>query len=473
MQTSSPLLAPVSDFDHVEVDLDLIRRLDRNGPRYTSYPTADRFVEAFNAQTYTSWLRDRNIGAISRPLSLYFHIPFCNTICYYCACNKVITKDRARSAKYVKYLIQEMAMHAQLLGNDRHVEQLHWGGGTPTFLPHDQIAELMQATREHFQLIDDGEYSIEIDPRKVDHETVALLGKQGFNRMSIGVQDFDHDVQVAVNRVQSEEETLGVMQAARDNGFKSISMDLIYGLPKQTLASFSQTLDKVIAAAPDRLSIYSYAHLPQLFKPQRRINVVELPTAQSKLDILKLAIGKLTDAGYVYIGMDHFAKPDDELAIAQRQGRLHRNFQGYSTHADCDLVAMGISAIGKIGPTYSQNFRTLDEYYDCLDRNELPIMRGIELTADDLLRRAIIQALMCHFEISIESLEVAYLVDFNRYFTAEIELLRDYEREGLLTLADGWLTVTPKGRLLIRTICMVFDKYLRHDQERQRYSKVI
>ena len=454
-------------------DEQVIRRFDVNGPRYTSYPTADRFVNSFGPEDYAKWLGRRTVGGVSKPLSLYMHIPFCNTICYYCACNKIITKDHGRTGKYVKYLIREMELQTAHLDNDRRVEQLHWGGGTPTFLADEQMRELMDATRKHFQLVDDGEYSIEIDPRKVSNETIALLAELGFNRMSLGVQDFDPQVQVAVNRIQPEEETLNVLHAARANGFKSISIDLIYGLPFQTLISFDQTLEKVIAANPDRISIYNYAHLPSLFKPQRRINEADLPDAQTRLDIMKLAIKKLTDVGYVYIGMDHFAKPNDELAVAQRQGRLHRNFQGYSTHADCDLIALGISAIGKVGPTYSQNVKTLDDYYDRIDRHTLPIMRGLELTADDLLRRTIIQALMCQFEISIESLEISYLIDFKTCFQEEIRLLREYEQEGMLTLDDQWLSVTSKGRLLIRTICMVFDKYLRAERERQRYSKVI
>ncbi len=457
----------------LEVDVDLIRRLDRNGPRYTSYPTADRFVEAFTPEVYQNWVAKRKIGGISRPLSLYIHIPFCNTLCFYCACNKVITKDRSKSADYVRYLIKEMEMQASLLGPDERVEQLHWGGGTPTFLSDDEMRALMAATRKHFKMVDNGEYSIEIDPRKVSDETIALLAELGFNRISVGVQDFDPLVQKAVNRIQSEDETLRVIRAARANGFKSVSIDLIYGLPKQTLAGFKATLDKVVAADPDRLSIYNYAHLPTIFKPQRRIHEEDLPAPQTKLEILSLAIKTLTEAGYVYIGMDHFAKPDDELAVAQRQGRLHRNFQGYSTHADCDLVALGVSAIGKIGPTYSQNFRDLENYYDALDRNVLPVMRGLELNADDLARRAIIQALMCHFEISKESFNIAYLFDFDKYFATELNELRGYEREGLLEISPQWITVTPKGRLLIRNICMVFDKYLRTKQEHARYSKVI
>jgi oxygen-independent coproporphyrinogen-3 oxidase len=455
------------------VDLELIRRLDKNGPRYTSYPTADRFVEAFNAETYSLWLAKREIGGIARPLSLYIHIPFCNTLCFYCACNKVITKDRSKSAEYVRYLIKEMQMQAKLLGERQVVEQLHFGGGTPTFLSDEEIRQVMAAIRENFKMVDDGEYSIEIDPRKVTDETIALLGAEGFNRISIGVQDFDDAVQRAVNRIQSEEETLGIIKAARANGFKSVSIDLIYGLPKQTLEGFGVTLDKVIAANPDRLSIYNYAHMPTLFKPQRRIHDEDLPSGQLKLDILSMAVSKLTGAGYVYIGMDHFAKPEDELAVAQRQSRLHRNFQGYSTHSDCDLIALGVSAIGKIGPTYSQNYRDLESYYDALERDQLPIMRGMELNADDLVRRAIIQDLMCHFELVKQTLNIAYLIDFDSYFETEMEELRDYEREGLLEMSDEGIRVTPKGRMLIRNICMVFDKYLRTRTEHARYSKVI
>lgn len=455
------------------VDLELIRRLDKNGPRYTSYPTADRFVETFNAESYRKWVAKREIGGIDRPLSLYIHIPFCNTLCFYCACNKVITKDRSKSAEYVRYLIKEMAMQAMLLGPDQVVEQLHFGGGTPTFLSDDEIKQVMTAIRQHFKLVKDGEYSIEIDPRKVSDETIALLGEVGFNRISIGVQDFDDEVQRAVNRIQSEEETLRVIHAARANGFKSVSIDLIYGLPKQTLEGFGVTLDKVIAANPDRLSIYNYAHMPTIFKPQRRIHEEDLPAPQIKLDILDMAVNKLTEAGYVYIGMDHFAKPQDELAVAQRQGKLHRNFQGYSTHSDCDLVALGLSAIGKIGPTYSQNYRELEDYYAALDRDVLPIMRGMELNDDDLVRRAIIQALMCHFVLAKESLNKAYRIDFDDYFAIEMKELREYEREGLLEISPQSVKVTPKGRMLIRNICMVFDKYLRTRQEHALYSKVI
>ncbi|MFZ5509203.1 MAG: oxygen-independent coproporphyrinogen III oxidase [Pseudomonadota bacterium] len=463
----------VTTFQDLIFDPQLIRRFDVSGPRYTSYPTADRFVEAFNADAYRLWLGKRTVGGISRPLSLYVHIPFCNTICYYCACNKIITKDHGRSAKYLKYLDKEIAMQAGFLEGSHDVIQLHWGGGTPTFLAHDEMRRLMGSITEHFRLLPNGEYSIEVDPRKVDRETVALLGELGFNRMSVGVQDFDPAVQRAVNRVQSIDETENVVRAARESGFKSVSMDLIYGLPKQNVMSFNRTLEEVIRISPDRLSIYNYAHLPGLFKPQRRINEAELPSAEAKLQILSLAIRKLTEAGYVYIGMDHFAKPDDELAVAQRQGRLHRNFQGYSTYADCDLMAFGVSAISKVGPTYCQNYRTLDEYYDRLDNGTLPVMRGIELTPDDLLRRSIIQALMCHFEVSIEGLEIAHVISFKDYFAAEIADLREMADAGLLKIDDKWISVLPRGRMLVRAIAMVFDRYLRADRERARYSKVI
>ncbi len=459
--------------DPLGVDAGLLRRLERSGPRYTSYPTADRFVEAFGPDAYRTWTAKRNIGGIIRPLSLYVHIPFCDSPCFYCACNKIITRDESIVENYLRYLEQEIAVQGELFRSDPDVVQLHWGGGTPTFLKHDELRQLMAVIRSHFRLAAEGEYSVEIDPRTADGETMAVLAELGFNRASFGVQDFDPVVQKAVNRVQTREETVCVIRAARHEGFKSVNIDLIYGLPHQNVVSFNETLDCVIAMDPDRVSIYSYAHLPNRFKAQRRINEANLPDAGTKLQLLGLAIKRMTDAGYIYIGMDHFAKLDDELTQAQRQGRLHRNFQGYSTYADCDLVALGVSAIGKIGPTYSQNFRTLEEYYDCLNRGLVPIMRGIELTADDLVRRAVIQALMCHFELSKEAIEKAHVVEFDNYFAPELLELEGFERQGLLTLEDCWINVTPRGRFAIRDICMVFDKYLRTDLERRRYSKLI
>ena len=463
-----PLVIPA-----VEIDLDIIRRFDQRGPRYTSYPTADRFVESYDAGAYESWLARRNIGGVTFPLSLYVHLPFCSTLCFYCGCNKIVTRDRGKGVTYLKYLTQEIALQANALGGENRVQHMHWGGGTPNFFTLDQVAELSAQLRRHFDFDVDGEYSIELDPRAADAAYVAGLREYGFNRVSLGVQDFDPEVQRAVHRIQNESQTLEVIDAARSNDFRSVNVDLIYGLPKQTLVSFEHTLDRVIAADPHRIAVYNYAHIPTLFKAQRRIREADLPTSDVRLKLLALAIRRLTSAGYQYIGMDHFAKIDDTLAVAQRQGTLHRNFQGYSTHANCDLLALGVSAIGNIGPTYSQNYRTLDEYYNSLDHNVLPIMRGLELSADDLLRRAVIGALMCHFMIAKESFSSSYLVEFDSYFAAELDELREYEQLGLVELDAERITVTPKGRLLVRNISMVFDRYLRQDRERRRYSRVI
>jgi len=456
-----------------EVDLDLIRRMDRNGPRYTSYPTADRFIDAYGLETYRSWVERRNIGGIRRALSIYVHLPFCSTICFYCACNKVVTRDRNKGRRYLDSLFREIELQAPSFGDDRRVEQMHWGGGTPTFYSMQQLAGLREKLRQHFDFSTDGEYSIEVDPRSVDAGGMHALRDMGFNRVSLGVQDFDPDVQRAVNRIQSEAQTLAVMDAARAAGFSSINVDLIYGLPRQNIPGFRRTLGRVIAAAPDRIAIYNYAHLPARFKPQRRIAEAELPSPEVKLKLLGLASQRLVEAGYVYIGMDHFAKPEDELALAQRNGHLHRNFQGYSTHADCDLLGLGVSAIGAIGPTYSQNHRELDGYYDAIECGRLPVSRGIELSADDLLRRAVIQALACQFRLSKKSVEIAYLIDFDGYFSAELVDLRGMAADGLVQLDAEWITVTARGRMLIRSICMVFDKYLRRERETARYSRVI
>ncbi len=455
------------------ISLELLRKFDVSGPRYTSYPTADRFVEAFDADTYRGWLCKRTLAGPAKALSLYVHVPFCESICYYCACNKVITKDHTRSARYVGYVQKEMRLVAELLDGAPRVVQMHWGGGTPNFLNPDELTTLAAAITDNFRLDPRGEYSIEVDPRTVLPDSIGLLASLGFNRISLGVQDFDPTVQRAVNRIQTEKQTLGVIDAARQSGFKSVNVDLIYGLPKQHVIGFNRTLERVIQASPDRIALYNYAHLPSVFKPQRRILESDLPTPDAKLQLLSLAIRRLTSAGYIYIGMDHFAKPNDELATAQRQGRLHRNFQGYSTYADVDLIGFGVSAIGQVGPTYSQNVKTLDEYYDRLDQAALPVLRGVELTADDLVRRALIQCLMCHFEVPIESLEVAHLIDFRRYFKREIEDLVPLREAGLLKLDKQYLTVTPVGRYFIRNICMIFDRYLREGRERARYSKAV
>jgi oxygen-independent coproporphyrinogen III oxidase len=461
---------PASD---LVIDPVLIRKYDVSGPRYTSYPTADRFVEAFGEAQMKDWLAKRNIGGINQPLSVYVHLPFCDTVCYYCACNKIVTRDRSRSAQYIKYLEKELALMEPLLGSERRICQLHWGGGTPTFLSQAETAQLMDALRARFAFAAGAELAIEVDPRQVEPGTLAFLAGLGFNRVSIGVQDFDPAVQRAVHRIQSEELTRSVISEARAHGFRSVNLDLIYGLPKQTLDSFNRTLDKVIGLDPDRVALYGYAHLPTVFPPQRRIAEAELPSAETKLQIMTLAIGRLTRAGYVYIGMDHFARPDDELAIAQRQGRLQRNFQGYSTYPESDLLAFGVSAIGRIGPTYYQNHKALEDYYSALDAGRLPLARGLELTPDDLARRAVIQALTCHFRVSIESIELAYLIDFPSYFAAELAELRRLAGEGLVELDADWIVVTPKGRLMVRVLCMVFDRHLRQARERATYSKVM
>ena len=458
------------------VDRDLCRRFDVSGPRYTSYPTADRFQSNPGHQLLVDALQQR--PASDQPLSLYVHLPFCSTVCYYCGCNKVITKDHNKSSRYLDYLEREIDMQLASLSGSKSVAQLHWGGGTPTFLSDDEMRRLMTMLRSRFEFLPDGEYSIEIDPRSVDPRRAHLLAELGFNRMSLGIQDFDPQVQQAVNRRQSFEQTRDVLLAARDAGFKSVSVDLIYGLPRQTLEGFKATLDKAISLLPDRIALYSYAHLPQIFMPQRRIQEAELPKAEEKLSLMAMAIETLVNAGYVFIGMDHFARPDDELALAQQAGKLHRNFQGYSTHAELDLLAFGVSAIAKVGPVYAQNAKTLDEYYGDLDAGHLPVRRGYRMNDDDTLRRAVIQELMCHFKLDFAEVEQAWSIDFRSYFADALEQLAPLAEAGLLTLATQRITVEPKGRLLVRIIAMAFDHYLQQDRlnaavGRPRYSRVI
>ncbi|NVM76894.1 oxygen-independent coproporphyrinogen-3 oxidase [Duganella sp. SG902] len=461
-------------FPPVEFDAAIIGKLSQSGPRYTSYPTADRFQNDFGYSQFLEAVAGLRMRRSRRPLSLYIHIPFCDTVCYYCGCNKIVTKDHSKAAVYLGYLKQEIDMQGRLFDGMGQIEQLHFGGGTPTYLSDKQMGDLMAHLHANFDFADDahGEYSIEIDPRTVSVERVHSLRKQGFNRISLGVQDFDPEVQKAVNRIQPEAETRAVMVAARAAGFRSISIDLIYGLPKQTMDSMTQTLDKVIAADPDRIALYNYAHLPHIFKPQRRISEADMPSPAVKLELLAMCIQRLCDAGYIYIGMDHFAKPDDELAVAQRQGRLQRNFQGYSTRAESELISCGVSAISAVGATYSQNEKTLEAYYEKLESGVLPVTRGVKLDNDDLLRRIVIQKLMCNFELSMSSIEQGFPIKFRQYFAVELEKLKAFEADGLLTIDDEWISVTPKGRLLIRNICMVFDRYLGAPQP-LRYSKTI
>ena len=456
-------------------DKKLINRYDCAGPRYTSYPTALQFSTTYDARDYTGWVEQSNNDPIPSPLSLYFHIPFCNTICYYCGCSKIVTKDPGKAKSYLALLLREVKLQGQLFDRDRKVTQMHWGGGTPTFLQDHEIQSILDAAADNFNMVseDEGEYSIEVDPRTVSADRIVRLREMGFNRISFGVQDFDAQVQIAVNRVQDNEHIIANINAARECGFHSINIDLMYGLPKQTLSSFADTLDYTIDANPDRLAIYSYAHMPDLFKPQRRIDENDLPEPAEKLDMLQLSIERLQNAGYVYIGMDHFAKADDDLVKAQQNGTLQRNFQGYSTHADCDIVAMGITAISQIGDSYSQNVKTIEDYESCLLQDQVPIYRGIELEPDDLLRREVISELMCNFRLDIRHIEEKWGIQFISYFDASMPHLDQMADDGLLKMSRESIEVTPAGRLLVRIICMEFDRYLQERRKEERYSRVI
>ena len=464
--------APVLDNPPASLPTDLLRQFDVPGPRYTSYPTADRFVEAFGADDYVQALRvrrDEGIGAA--PISLYVHIPFCESLCYYCACNKVVTRHRDRAGRYMAYLAREIGLQAAELGHGTTVGQLHLGGGTPTFLDDDELGALMALLQRSFAFVPGAEISIEIDPRTVDAGRLAHLAALGFNRLSFGVQDFDPDVQKAVHRIQPAQQVFELMAAARDLGFGAINVDLIYGLPRQNAASFDRTLAQIRELHPDRIALYAYAHLPERFKAQRRIATEDLPDAADRVRMLARAIAELTEAGYVYIGMDHFALPGDPLAVAKRQGRLHRDFQGYSTQPDGDLVALGVSAIGRVGTTYSQNAKTIEEYCDHLDQKRLPVVRGLALTRDDLLRRAVIMALMCQGRVNFDAMGDAHRVDFRRCFAAEFAALGPLAAQGLVRLSDHDIEVTPQGWFLVRAVAMVFDRYC--SANRTRFSRVV
>ncbi|ANJ59286.1 coproporphyrinogen III oxidase [Pseudomonas silesiensis] len=458
--------------DAIRWDTDLIRRYDLAGPRYTSYPTALQFDGHVGSFDLFHALRDSRKA--QRPLSLYVHVPFCANICYYCACNKVITKDRGRALPYLQRLEQEIQLIACHLDPAQKVEQLHFGGGTPTFLSHDELRQLMARLRKSFNLLDDdsGDYGIEIDPREADWSTMGLLRELGFNRVSIGLQDLDPAVQRAVNRLQSLEQTRAVIDAARTLQFRSINIDLIYGLPRQTPENFARTVDEVIALQPDRLSVFNYAHLPERFMPQRRINSDELPTPAQKLEMLQGTIQQLTAAGYRYIGMDHFALPDDELAIAQEESTLQRNFQGYTTHGHCDLIGLGVSAISQIGDLYCQNSSDLNQYQNALACVQPATNRGLLCNADDRLRRAVIQQLICHFSLEFARIEHDFNIDFQGYFADLWPQLQIMAGDGLIEIDNEKISVLPAGRLLVRSVCMVFDAYL-GEQNRQRFSRVI
>ncbi|HEX7811865.1 MAG TPA: oxygen-independent coproporphyrinogen III oxidase [Burkholderiales bacterium] len=453
------------------IDPVLIRKYDVNGPRYTSYPTADRFVEAFGEAAFRHALATRNIGGVTQPLSLDVHVPFCSDTGY-CACDKEAARDRATASRYVEYLGHEAGLAAKATDGGRRIVQMHWGCGIPIFLGREDLCNLLDMLDSHFERGPDCECSIEVNPCDIAAGDMGFLAGLGFNRVSVGVRDFDPSVQEAVHRIQPEEMARQVVGEAREAGFRSINLELIYGLPRQTLDSFNATLDKVLKLDPDRIALYSYAHLPLKFKP-RQVVEAQLPSAEANLQILTLAIGRLTRAGYLYIGMDHFAKPNDDLAVAQRQGRLHRNFQGYTTHPECDMLGFGVSAISRMGATYSQNLKVLDDYYAALDADRLPVGTGLALTRDDLMRRAVIQALICQFRLSVESFESAYLIDFRDYFSRELEELKRLEEDGLVEVQPEWIVITSKGRLLVRIVCMAFDRYLREGRHTAGFSRVL
>ncbi|WP_416138522.1 oxygen-independent coproporphyrinogen III oxidase [Halomonas sp. HK25] len=459
--------------DDLLFDRPLVEKYDRPGPRYTSYPTAPQFHAAFAEDDYRAAAERSNRAETPKSLSVYVHIPFCKSLCYYCACNKIITHNTERAAEYLEWLKQEIRVQGALFDESRRMTQLHLGGGTPTYLSNAQLGELMAALDEafHFAPPAEREFSLEVDPRTVTPEQIHELYALGFNRLSFGVQDFDRQVQEAVNRLQSEEQVVELVQAARDAGFQSVSVDLIYGLPLQTVASFDTTLSKIIALGPDRIATYSYAHLPELFKAQRLIRPEDMPPPERKLELLELTIRRLTAAGYVYIGMDHFALPDDELSLARENGTLQRNFQGYSTHADCDMIALGITSIGKVGDTYSQNVKETAQYQHRLQEGQLPVFRGYRLSDDDRLRRDVINALMCHNRIDFAAIEAAHGIVFRDTFADALVQLQEMADDGLLAIREGEIEVLPTGRLMMRNAAMAFDAYLTKSQG--RYSRTV
>lgn len=464
-----------------EFDPDLLSRYDVSGPRYTSYPTAPHFRADFDEAKYRAHAMRSNDDPIPRPLSLYVHIPFCSSPCFYCGCNRVITRDHAKADAYLARLGREIALQAALFDTDRKVTQLHLGGGTPNFLDALQMAELTDQLGNAFRFAapSEREFSIEIDPRHADDAYLGALARLGFDRVSFGVQDLNPDVQAAINRIQPAKLTLAAIASARAHGFRSVSVDLIYGLPKQTFAGFDATLDTVIGAFPDRIALYSYAHLPEVFKPQRRIKASDMPSPHDKLGLFGLAINRLAQAGYRHIGMDHFALPTDELVRAQDAGTLQRNFQGYSTHAECDLVGLGMSAIGRVGDCYVQNARDLVGYYAALDNGRLPIVKGLSLTFDDVVRGEIIQRLMCDGRVFFADVERRHSITFGDYFARELVRLHALANDGLVELKRDRVEITPAGRLLVRVVAMAFDAWIARPGETgaaenvARFSRVI
>lgn len=456
-------------------DPELLSRYDRPGPRYTSYPTAPQFRPDFGETQLGEAAALTNGDPIPRPLSMYVHVPFCTSPCFYCGCNRIITRDKARGEAYLTRLYREIGMLSKLFDRDRDVVQLHLGGGTPNFLAAEQIAEVVDVIRRHFAFADRSrrECSIELDPRFVTPDDIRVLARAGFNRASLGVQDFDPAVQEAVNRIQSVEETLAIIEACREHGFRSVNLDLIYGLPLQTLDGFDRTLDTVLQVRPDRLAVYSYAHLPNLFRPQQQIRAEDLPSPEVKLGLLQHAIERLGQAGYVYIGMDHFALPEDDLAQAKARGDLHRNFMGYTTCADSDLIGAGVSAISHIGASFSQNPRDLPSWERAIDEGRLPVWRGMHLNNDDVIRADVIQQLMCLGEIDIPQTERRHVLDFAEYFAHSLQQLRLLEGDGLVELSSSAIRATPRGRLLLRVLAACFDRYLAPQAEPTQFSRTV
>jgi oxygen-independent coproporphyrinogen-3 oxidase len=454
---------------------ELITRYGLAGPRYTSYPTALQFHEGFDAEAYRRHVQSSNDDLIPRSLSLYVHLPFCKELCYYCACNKKVTRNTQRAEVYLQHLDKEIEMQGRLFDNDRQAIQLHFGGGTPTYYDDMQLRHIVEKLSQNFLLSRSSsrEFSIEIDPRTVDKERIAYLADIGFNRVSMGIQDFDPAVQRAVNRIQDEDKTLRLIDAAREHGFNSVSVDLIYGLPLQTEKSFEKTIDSVLSVRPNRLSVYNYAHLPHLFRAQRMISTQDVPTPEVRLALLGATIKKLVDAGYIYIGMDHFALPDDELSIAMKNGTLQRNFQGYSTCRETDLVGMGVSAIGKVGNSFVQNRKDIRDWQAAIEAGNLPVWRGLGLSAEDRLRREVISAIMCQGHVDFGKIERKFGIDFEDHFALELASLRPLEDDGIVALSEGSIDVTANGLLLLRVIAMKFDEYLLNDLQGKAYSKVI
>jgi len=463
----------IHSHEQVCFDAELIKRYDGRGPRYTSYPTALQFTEQLNEDGYRANAIKSNASGV--PLSLYVHIPFCHTLCYYCGCNKIVTHNQERVKKYLANLYREIDMQAELYDKTRKVEQLHFGGGTPTYLDEIQLRDLMQTLGSAFNLDDrdDRQFSIEVDPRTVDSDGIRLLSELGFNRLSLGIQDFDPKVQKAVNRIQTTSEVIALVDTARATGFTSISFDLIYGLPHQSVDSFDATLDQAIDMRPDRFAVYNYAHLPQRFKGQRMINAEDIPAPETKLDILHRTIDRLSDAGYLYIGMDHFALPEDELVTARRGGTLQRNFQGYSTHRHCDLIGVGVSSISSVGNVFSQNSVTTMEYESLIEDGKLPVKKGVAIDDDDLLRAEVIQELMCYDQLIFDDFDAKHDVDFREYFTDEIKRLQPLAEDELISLEPDAIRIKAKGRLLLRNIAMVFDRHINAAENDNRFSRAI